>query len=116
MPSDISRNPADFDILHVNPDVMQPVDPSMLKAADDPGHAPRVLLLYGSIRERSFSRLVAEESERLLKWQGCETRVLIHAVCRNLTATISTLRLKSCARPRCGPKPWFGFRQSATAR
>lgn len=68
-------DPADFDILHVNSDVMQPVDPSQLCGADAPDHPPRILLLYGSIRERSFSRLVAQESERLLKWQGYETRI-----------------------------------------
>lgn len=67
--------PEDFDLIHVNPDVLQPVDPSALRAADDLGHKPRVLLLYGSIRERSFSRLVAEEAERLLLWQGCDTRL-----------------------------------------
>ena len=49
-----------------------------MKSPDDPGHAPRILLLYGSIRERSFSRLVAQEAERLLKFYGCETR-LFHA-------------------------------------
>jgi arsenic resistance protein ArsH len=37
-------------------------------------HPPRILLLYGSLRERSFSRLLAEEAERLLKAMGCETR------------------------------------------
>ena len=35
---------------------------------------PKILLLYGSLRERSFSRLLAEEAERLLKAMGCETR------------------------------------------
>jgi arsenic resistance protein ArsH len=37
-------------------------------------HPPRILLLYGSLRERSFSRLLAEEAERLLEALGCETR------------------------------------------
>jgi arsenic resistance protein ArsH len=37
-------------------------------------HAPRILLLYGSLRERSFSRLLAEEAERLLKAMGCDTK------------------------------------------
>jgi arsenic resistance protein ArsH len=37
-------------------------------------HPPRILLLYGSLRERSFSRLLAEEAERLLTAMGCETR------------------------------------------
>lgn len=36
---------------------------------------PRILLLYGSLRERSFSRLVVEESARLLQFYGCETRI-----------------------------------------
>lgn len=38
-------------------------------------HAPRFLLLYGSLRERSYSRLVAEESARLLQALGAETRM-----------------------------------------
>lgn len=38
-------------------------------------HPPRILLLYGSLRERSFSRLVVEESARLLQQMGCETRI-----------------------------------------
>ena len=38
-------------------------------------HPPRILLLYGSLRERSFSRLVVEESARLLQAMGCETRI-----------------------------------------
>ena len=37
-------------------------------------HAPRILLLYGSLRERSFSRLLAEEAARLLRAMGAETR------------------------------------------
>lgn len=36
---------------------------------------PRILLLYGSLRDRSYSRLVVEESARLLQYFGCETRI-----------------------------------------
>ncbi|WP_416885062.1 arsenical resistance protein ArsH [Marinospirillum sp.] len=39
-----------------------------------PTHPPRILLLYGSVRERSFSRLAAEEGARLLELMGAETR------------------------------------------
>jgi len=38
-------------------------------------HAPKILLLYGSLRERSFSRLVVEEAARILQSFGCETRI-----------------------------------------
>ncbi|WP_448537492.1 arsenical resistance protein ArsH [Sphingobium yanoikuyae] len=36
---------------------------------------PRILLLYGSLRERSFSRLAVEEAARLLQYFGAETRI-----------------------------------------
>lgn len=38
-------------------------------------HKPKILLLYGSLRERSFSRLAIEESARLLTAFGAETRI-----------------------------------------
>lgn len=38
-------------------------------------HKPRILLLYGSLRERSFSRLLTLEAERLLQTMGAETRI-----------------------------------------
>ncbi len=38
-------------------------------------HPPRILLLYGSLRERSYSRFLTQEAERLLRYLGCETRV-----------------------------------------
>jgi len=36
---------------------------------------PRILLLYGSTRERSFSRLLVEEAARLLQHFGARTRI-----------------------------------------
>lgn len=38
-------------------------------------HPPRILLLYGSLRETSYSRLLTLEAERLLQHFGAETRV-----------------------------------------
>ena len=38
-------------------------------------HPPRILLLYGSLRERSYSRFLTFEAERLLKHFGAETRI-----------------------------------------
>ncbi|MBC7800551.1 MAG: arsenical resistance protein ArsH [Gemmatimonadaceae bacterium] len=37
-------------------------------------HKPRILLLHGSLRARSYSRLLADEAERLLQAMGCDTR------------------------------------------
>jgi arsenic resistance protein ArsH len=47
--------------------------PAMGLGADQP--PPRILLLYGSLRERSFSRLCVEEAARLLQLFGAETRI-----------------------------------------
>jgi arsenic resistance protein ArsH len=49
-------------------------DIDALKAPNDPGHPPRILLLYGSLREASYSRMAAEEGARILQALGCETR------------------------------------------
>jgi len=37
-------------------------------------HKPRILVMYGSLRDRSFSRLAAEESGRILESMGAEVR------------------------------------------
>ncbi len=37
-------------------------------------HKPRILILYGSLRERSFSRFAAEEAGRILEYMGAEVR------------------------------------------
>lgn len=42
---------------------------------DPLAHPPRILLLYGSLRERSFSRLAIEEAARILQYLGAETRI-----------------------------------------
>ena len=42
---------------------------------EQPAHKPRMLLLYGSLRERSFSRFATEEAARLLEAFGAETRI-----------------------------------------
>jgi len=46
-----------------------------LRLAAPSTHPPRILLLYGSLRERSYSRFLTFEAERLLKRFGAETRI-----------------------------------------
>ena len=45
-----------------------------LQASAPSNHPPKILFLYGSLRERSFSRLLAEEAQRIAEAMGCETR------------------------------------------
>ncbi len=51
------------------------LDQQRLEPAERANHPPRILLLYGSLRARSFSRLLVQECARLLERMGCETRI-----------------------------------------
>lgn len=51
-----------------------PIDRAALQAPIE-GHPPRILLLYGSLRERSYSRFLTLEAARLLEALGAETRI-----------------------------------------
>ncbi|MBP0437161.1 arsenical resistance protein ArsH [Tianweitania sediminis] len=66
--------PLSADLPAVELDQLHQIDFRSLAAADDPGHPPRILVLHGSLRERSYSRLLSEEAARLLRWFGCEVR------------------------------------------
>jgi arsenic resistance protein ArsH len=52
------------DDLHVAPPESRPLST----------HPPRILFLYGSLRERSYSRLLAEEAGRIVEGLGAEVR------------------------------------------
>ncbi|HEU4405062.1 MAG TPA: arsenical resistance protein ArsH [Polyangiaceae bacterium] len=52
------------DDLHVAPPELRPLST----------HRPRILFLYGSLRERSYSRLLAEEAGRIIEGLGAEVR------------------------------------------
>lgn len=64
-----------MDLPNVDVAQLVPIDIDALAAPGDPAHPPRILILYGSLRERSYSRLLAEEAGRLLRWYGCEVRI-----------------------------------------
>ncbi|ATQ42001.1 arsenical resistance protein ArsH [Caulobacter mirabilis] len=57
------------------PEFLAQIDPRRLETVQPSTHPPRILLLYGSLRERSFSRLLVEEAARILQALGCETRI-----------------------------------------
>lgn len=62
------------DSPQIDPGALPAMDEAALFPATRLAHPPRILLLYGSLRERSFSRLLSEEAARLLTHLGAETR------------------------------------------
>ena len=50
------------------------IDTDRLETGRQLDHAPRILLLYGSLRDRSFSRLMTQEAARVLNRFGAETK------------------------------------------
>ncbi|RFU11549.1 arsenical resistance protein ArsH [Rhodobacteraceae bacterium W635] len=52
----------------------QQIDSARLFAPGHAAHKPRILLLHGSLRVRSFSRLMTEEAARVLARLGAEPR------------------------------------------
>jgi arsenic resistance protein ArsH len=57
------------DFPNLNKDILPP---ALISAGE---HAPRILMLYGSLRERSYSRLATEEAARILKYLGADVRI-----------------------------------------
>ncbi|WP_370032605.1 arsenical resistance protein ArsH [Oceanicella sp. SM1341] len=55
--------------------LLQPIRPEDWAGPGDPGHPPRILLLTGSLRARSYSRFLGHEAGRLLTRMGAEVRL-----------------------------------------
>ncbi|MGE5866475.1 MAG: arsenical resistance protein ArsH [Rhizobacter sp.] len=63
------------DLPAVQADCFAVPDARRLRAAAPATHPPRILMLYGSLRERSYSRLLTEEAARLLRAMGAEVKI-----------------------------------------
>lgn len=64
-----------FDLRNIEAADLNEVTAEKVAAETRADHPPRVLLLYGSLRDRSYSRLLVEEADRLLRAFGAETRI-----------------------------------------
>lgn len=60
---------------NIEADLIDVPSMELLSPREPSTHKPRILLIYGSTRERSFSRLVTQEASRLLEHFGAETRI-----------------------------------------
>ncbi|MBY5936962.1 arsenical resistance protein ArsH [Marinobacter nauticus] len=63
------------DLPNIDAELFKAPTSSKVFEAPASDHPARILLLYGSLRERSFSRLAVEEAARLLEAMGAETRL-----------------------------------------
>uniref|UniRef100_UPI003F49AC39 arsenical resistance protein ArsH n=1 Tax=Cupriavidus taiwanensis TaxID=164546 RepID=UPI003F49AC39 len=63
------------ELPNVVPSLLDTPELRKLEPARVSTHPPRILLLYGSLRQTSFSRLLTLEAERILRHFGAETRV-----------------------------------------
>jgi len=63
------------DMPNIEPDSFLRPDIEKLALPGEPGHPPRVLMLYGSLRARSYSRFLTQEAGRVLEALGAEVRV-----------------------------------------
>ncbi|KUL94052.1 NADPH-dependent FMN reductase [Bosea sp. WAO] len=63
------------DLPNVDLNLLIAPDSGRLEPSQRATHPPRILLLYGSLRERSYSRFLTLEAERILRHLGAETRV-----------------------------------------
>ncbi|MBB3183038.1 arsenic resistance protein ArsH [Halomonas fontilapidosi] len=70
----MTTHPLD-DLPNIDRVRFQVPDAASLGIPVDREHPTRILLLYGSLRSRSFSRLAVEEAARLLRAMGAETRI-----------------------------------------
>ncbi len=59
----------------LDPDLFDIPDQERLAVREPSRHRPRFLMLYGSLRERSYSRLLTFEGARLLEAMGGEVRI-----------------------------------------
>ncbi|GGX36289.1 arsenical resistance protein ArsH [Undibacterium squillarum] len=63
------------DLPNLQTELFQQPDISQFRPASPSQHPPRFLLLYGSLRERSYSKLLTLEAARLLTAMGAEVKV-----------------------------------------
>lgn len=63
------------DLPNIDPARLDLPAAERLAPADAIDHPPRILMLYGSLRERAFSRLLTEEAARILRHFGADVKI-----------------------------------------
>jgi arsenical resistance protein ArsH len=63
------------DMPNLDRDNLHLPDTALLGLTGEPDHAPRILMLCGSLRTRSYSRFLSQEAKRVLEALGAEVRL-----------------------------------------
>ncbi|MDN4038784.1 arsenical resistance protein ArsH [Massilia sp. YIM B02443] len=63
------------DLPNIDPARWDQPEPGKLAPVGKYDHPPRILMLYGSLRERSYSRFLTQEAARILEALGAEVRI-----------------------------------------
>ena len=63
------------ELINIEQEHFHKPDAHLLAPHGQTDHPPRVLMLFGSLRERSYSRLMTEEAARVLRALGAEVRI-----------------------------------------
>jgi arsenic resistance protein ArsH len=63
------------DLPNIKEELLDMPDMARLARQGDFSHPPRILLLYGSLRERSFSRFLTYEAARILEHFGADVKI-----------------------------------------
>src|SRR5690606_7909254 len=63
------------ELPNINPEQLDMPGMDKLAPVGDLNHPPRILMLYGSLRERSFSRFLTYEAARILEHFGAEVKI-----------------------------------------
>jgi len=74
-PSVPTDNDPETDLPNIDREQLHPIDVEGLARPGEPDHPPRILMLYGSLREHSYSRFLTQEAARVLTELGAETRI-----------------------------------------
>jgi arsenic resistance protein ArsH len=63
------------DLPNIKAELLEIPSIGKLAPVGDLSHPPRILMLYGSLRERSFSRFLTEEAARILQHFGADVKI-----------------------------------------
>lgn len=110
-------SPSDLDLPSLDDSLLDVPTHDKLSLTAGATHPPRILLLYGSLRERSCSRLLTEEAARILTRLGAETRIFDPSGLP-LPDSVPADHQKwlNCVHYPCGPRGRYGAAPSGTAR